>query len=216
MTDSEFSEWAVFHGGMFSLVKDSDVHMFSAWKVFFLTAGVTAQELREATLSMAKTPPKWRDDHLVAINSHVRASRAKRWQLEQQQFDENEADCECDLCGNRGYVIVPHEKAIRGGKWCGNCDTWVVWCRCSQGFHQAERNARQEAEKPGFGVGLTLDQYETRYPQWKEMVAQHERETQALRAAQERSRETDLASGEITDLPMRRLVGELFDRSLTK
>ncbi len=174
--------------------------MVSAWEDVFEASGFSIQELEGATRIVASSPPKWRSDHLLAIQAAIRDARLRRWKAQQEAMNAaNEAD-QCRLCQGTGWAIVPHPKCYVDGKWSasetGAYYTAAVACRCYRGQVKIDRVlalSNAEREQKRVQLPLSLGQYERTFPQWESEVEQHElSERKRLKATAEARHFDDL------------------------
>ncbi len=162
--------------------------MVGDWESVFETCGFTAEELSEATRSVALRPPKWRSDHLAAVQDAVRNIRLRRWKAQQEQ---STSDTErCRFCLGTSWVIVPHPKCYVDGRWSpsetGAYYTAAVACRCFLGRNRIDRVlalSNEEREKKNVQLPLSLDLYERTFPQWESEMRQQVLRDQARRKA---------------------------------
>lgn len=176
MTDEDWSGWVKFYAPCFGLMGDSDAAMFAAWREVFEASGYTAEELHEAAKEIAKSPPRFRIDHLARIQSRI---RERRFALRMQQEQRHEAMPgreRCEICEGVGWVVVPHIRFVADGEWIAPWPTMAVACQCFKG--QAIVTKARDAGIEKY-IPMALGWYEGRNPSWFRQLNQRETLRQA-------------------------------------
>ena len=195
-----FGEWVKHHATVFGLHAEADVMTLLSWEPLFVAAGYTSGDLHAATDWLAvNAPPKFRTEHLGAIQSRIRDTRAVAYRAEMNAGGEDRGTC--TLCGGTGRVVVPHVAGVRDGQWVpidaarggASYYTMAVLCRCALGAWVLAHNEEHLRERvPGKRL-VTLGEYEQRNPRWRVQREQRRRE-QRERAALGRPPAPDLAA----------------------
>lgn len=149
------AEWADRHAAAFGLISREEANMILSWADFFERGGVAVVELDEATVSMMHNPPKFRSEHLPAIQACIRAQRARR-EAAPPAADEGLI---CPLCRGSGLASVPSRKAAAQGAW----GTEAVTCSCNLGRWLANGKLSH---------WTSLSAYERERPRWRAEVAE--------------------------------------------
>ena len=188
---STWDVWMQRHATIFGLTSDQDAGMLVEWARLFDSVGFSPEEMAQATDWLAlNAPPKYRTEHLAALQSRVRTARA-----EQQKRDQPEQPAKgCRLCDESGRVIVPSRVALRQGQVGG---TEAVFCGCRLGmwFREQARDYLRERQRPG--EPTTLVAYEQDVPDWPEVFERWKKIGEAERVAQGRAGNLDRLLGEI-------------------
>jgi hypothetical protein len=162
-----YPEWIIEHKKVFGFRKEDEL-MLVAWCQHFRAAGIEPRELFEATRGLMANPPKWREDHLAAIQQQVREQRARA--IPPPPANEGTS---CRLCGDTGTVSVPSRKALaqreeRGmGPW-GNEHGYRGWgtegvvCPCPAGMYWQQQ---------GRANWTTLEGYQNERPNWRQELS---------------------------------------------
>ena len=194
-----YREWALHHATMFALNGEHDKAMLISWEEIFEAQRFHVTELRAASHAMAKSPPRWRADHLTGIQEHVRAIRFEMVRAKQKEADAEEDKFRCPLCRGAGWAIVPHLKCVVDGEWI-NSYTSAVVCSCQRGsavqtrIDQAALEWDQKKKPPAKPMKL-LD-YEMCMPNWQHLMIRRESQRQRERIALDRARGADKTFGE--------------------
>lgn len=207
-----YSEWAAGYATLFGFDREADVRMLDAWEGVFEAQRVTAAELDAAARVVAQNAPRWRSEHLTALQGAIRAARLADVR-KQREVDDAEADStRCVLCSWVGRVIVPHPNFLDAdGEWLptksGTYATAAVICVCSRGkrlIDQVLALSDSEREKARVKVPLQLADYEKRNPDWQGQLLRMERQKLAEARAMSHAEEADKTFGEL----LRKLKGK--------
>lgn len=186
-----WKEWAVHHSRVFSLLSSDELLMVYEWTQLFHGVGFSPEEMAQATDWLAlNAPPKYRTEHLAALQSRVRTARAEKQRREQPAQPVQG----CELCDESGRVIVPSRVALCQGQVGG---TEAVFCGCRLGmwFREQARDYLRERQRPG--EPTTLVAYEQDVPDWPEVFERWKKIGEAERVAQGRAGDLDRALGAI-------------------
>lgn len=177
----DYDRWVTYHSTLFGFEKDRDLAMLDAWGSLFRGAGYKPAELFEASNQLAlNAPPKWRSEHLAAIQDRIKARRIEAMAAAAK---EELSWPSCEICGGCGMAIVPLLRFVQDGKWI-SWQTCAVFCRCVRG--QREFGHCQAAKKRT----LTLAEYESRNPDWFVQVE----ERRQMELAQAKARDQTAAA----------------------
>lgn len=168
----DYEDWISFHVQSFGVPYNAvpnDAAGWSAtlalWLETFRARGYTAEELMEATreITASSLPLGKVADHRAAIDSVIKSRRSIA--LRQQVADSEVDRGTCTLCGNTGFVTVPHLRGIKNGQWewikpYRHRSTQAVLCRCIIGTARAARGHKS----------MTLDAYEQLNPSWQDQM----------------------------------------------
>jgi hypothetical protein len=176
-----YGEWTKYHGTAFGFATEAEGKMLLSWCNLFREMGITPDELRSATASLAANdPPVWRSEHFQALRDRVRELRQPPKPAPPPD-EPPPGDCgTCRDCGGTGRVIVPAVGLRTAG---GNVitrpgSTGAVVCRCPLGRWFADRcRVNTPAGERGM---LTLEAYERYRPDWRR-EADQEREAARLK-----------------------------------
>lgn len=192
MKTTTYESWVEDYASTFGF-PESDLPILVKWSEHFEAAGYTADELIAATrvIALDPAPPKFRADHLGAINQHVRAGRQTR--IRRVVPDESEVG-ECVDCGDTGTVCdMPHPRFVTAGQWDGT--TCAVTCHCFAGrrIRQAWESltAQQQSDRKPPSIGW--DEYGHKVPNWRALVEWSAGVRAKAQAAREAARVGDLA-----------------------
>lgn len=169
---------------------DENVGMLRGWYGVFMDDGYSEQDLRAAMREVAKNPPAYRTEHILFMQQHLKKAR-----LEAANAARNErlinAKCSCLLCNDSGWVIVPHLWDVDedGPEWRPPHRTFSVACACSIGYATI---AGCEKRPP-----LSLDSYELRVPDWRQLMSTRERAKLNLSHQIEHARGLDREYGKL-------------------
>lgn len=201
-----YHEWAAYHAQMFGLLSEPEVAMVHAWLEPFTSVGYTVEELRAASDWMAiNGPPKFRSEHLSGLTNRIRdrrmldaAERTRKAML----VDPNDLGV-CVNCFDVGIVTVPHFSVVRDGIWIQPFYTLGVLCGCNRGRKlQADRRVIEESKQAKDHhyrqrLGMTLEQYERKVPDWKRVMDDKQRTAEKFRVATVQANDMDKLLGEI-------------------
>lgn len=152
---AEWQAWIDRHAAIFALTTEQDARMLMEWCGLFAAAGWTPAELTEATDWIAlHSPPRFRSEHLAALQERVRGRRQGRPPADEAPDEMGR----CTLCHGAGLVSVPSPKALALDRW----GTMAVACHCALGLWFSSH-----------GGHLALNVYEVSFPDWRERVRQH-------------------------------------------
>lgn len=192
MNAQEWSEWVRFHASMFSFTTETDREMFAAWRVAFTAAGFTLAELRDATMFLAKNPPRWRVEHLAQIQARIAQERIRAAKaMEEANSGSRDFAMACDLCGNSGFVPVPHPKTIVGGEWIHPYALVAAYCSCVHGKRIFNSHGERQVR------GIPIENYELINPHWRQLVAQKVASDHARAKAKAASQAVDFKFGAV-------------------
>jgi hypothetical protein len=199
MSITGYQEWAVSYATLFGLDRESDLRMVQAWEAAFESNRASAAELRAAAETVARAPPRWRSDHLIALQAAIREGRLSAWRQQREQEEAMVEEMRCVLCAWTGWVIVPHPEHIQAGRWVphrGDYYTAAVLCICSRGTRILDgilAASEADRKKARVRVPMRLDAVERICPSWQEeLKARHRQEMaehKALAAAEELDRQ---------------------------
>jgi hypothetical protein len=217
MHRDEYDEWADRHGSTFGLVGEADIAMFHAWFDVFSASGYTAAELTAATAAVAQQPPRFRSEHLGAIHAAIRDRRARAEAVRLHDPAEVSERGTCALCGESGWVVVPHPKCVAAGEWVAGMEgvTAAVTCSCFVGRRQLDAwDAYAAVVQKRVPRPMSLEYYQGRLcSRWRALLARHEGLTEAHRRAQSASRRADMAGGPLAGVIRRITKGVSVDES---
>lgn len=186
-----YGNWIDRHARAFGLDRDSDKEMLGEWASVFSSDGYTPDELDAATTAMLSNPPRFRNEHLLAIHRSVKASRRPRQPIAEDYIGE------CVLCGNTAFVVVPHPAYVVNFEWIPPRYTAAVLCSCGLG-RWMEPRLNDEAGEPGKRPKmLTLTEYVLRVGNWKELMQQKEHSDSMNQRVFERAKSIDKILGPI-------------------
>lgn len=157
-----WSTWIERHATLFVLRKDSDLASLAAWAKRFAAAGMTPDELTDASEWLALHPPAFLSQHLGALLSvvHDRRFRLRNASATQarREAEPEPTSGDCSLCAGTGLVQgLTWTKRTRSGRPVLAC----VSCRCGVGV--ALHQKRLEAGYPL----RSLDEHEVWAPDWR-------------------------------------------------
>lgn len=157
-----WATWIERHATLFVLRKDSDLDTLAAWAKRFAAAGMTPDELLDASEWLALHPPAFLSQHLGALVSVVNDRRFRRQNaaaaVERREAEPAPAAGPCGLCAGTGLVQgLIWTKRTRSGRPVLAC----VSCRCEVGMLLHQR--RLEAGYPL----RSLDEHERGDPGWR-------------------------------------------------
>ena len=159
---STWNVWIERHATLFVLRKDADLASLAAWAKRFAAAGMTPEELLDASEWLALHPPAFLSQHLAALISVVNDRRFRQKNANAAQA-RREAEPEpiagdCSLCAGTGLVQgLTWTKRNRAGRPVLAC----ISCRCEAGVTLHRR--RLEAGYPL----RSLDEHEVWAPDWR-------------------------------------------------
>jgi len=166
-----YTTWAETHRKTFVLSAEW-VDAAELWWEIFESRGVTGSELTAATrdlMTLGANAPKYPGDHLPAVERSIGRARNAAAVERRKSYGETDA-ARCDLCLDGGWVIVPHPKFVRNGRWepshyresgSPNYVTAAVACKCDRGQSTVESCGQQNRPTQ------TLANYETFCPNWR-------------------------------------------------
>lgn len=173
MTDQEYQDWAAQHAATFGLNLENAARTLAAWQAVFNLAGYHADELHEATRSIAAfSELRFLNEHLPAIRKAVMNQRLQK--ARENALAARTAE-ECNLCQDTGWVLVPMLRSVVDGEW--GCltgrtlPTAVVTCKCMRGCRIW--NIWQSGERNKFKP-MALADYETSVPHWFELLTKRQ------------------------------------------
>jgi len=198
-----YAKWAGEYATTFGLDRDSDIAMILAWEALFVALRVTCAELIAAAAVVGRNAPKWRSDHLIALQGAIRDARMARHRAELEAEEERQALQPCRWCKGSGWASVPHPRYVHGGEWHpfgGAFYTAVVACSCGKGRKIMDGILSIDTEvrrKKGIKVPLALEDYSRTVPDWPALLLQRERERVAERRAHGYAKELDKTFGQV-------------------
>lgn len=179
MLVEEWDDWAAKHAMIFGLTSPGDAAMFGAWREVFARAGYTSEELNEATDYIAvNNPPRYRNEHLGAINRRV-TERRRVMRLHNQEQAEREGIEAHGLCDGTGRVLVPHLSCVIDGEWLYPWYTVCVLCSCHKG--ERIRLSLENSAKPDGEVRkvMGIEQYTLVNSDWRRQMDNHKQQKKA-------------------------------------
>jgi len=202
-----YASWVTAHRTAFMLPAEW-VESALMWWPTFVSLGVTASELADATRAIqlaAEHPASW-GKHLPEVKAVVGRLRNRRAAEARRAHDLARGDrfSVCDLCGDSGWVVVPHPDWVRfndpvvPGEIRVDATAWApnghggdgeprfvevgVACRCFKGRATV---AGQEKNPP-----LTLERYEQHVNRvWREMLIIRDENGKRRRQAERATRQ---------------------------
>ena len=179
MRETDWETWREYHSARFGLATASDAKWFASIKR--ILANATLDELKAATDAISCDPERSREGrNLGLLQREVRAKRlsARRAQAD---FDDDRAfkyEHQCAQCRGLGVVSAPHPKRIVDGEWVYPFETIALYCRCNVGankFNKMAEALRELHQKRGGRelFPMSLDEYEARFPDWRELMEDH-------------------------------------------
>lgn len=195
-----YTEWAAKHSIAFALPEKA-IEMFVGLEPVW-TTHFTRDELFAATRELVfdnrkdkdgNNRLKWHEEHRTAVPEAIKNLRGKaKTKHEQSQYRDDQT---CQACGNTGLATVPHPGKKEGGKFplpladeltaepnsINRFGTPIyrglsVACWCGIG---AQITQRQHDSKHKI---MTIQEYENRYPNWRDVQFQIDGARQAARA----------------------------------
>src|ERR1043166_8865921 len=190
----EYRDWAAKYCAAFGLDRDSDKAMVQTWQKIFEDLGYSVPELEKALTAIARNPPKFRSEHLSAINQAINCER-QRLVYESMEVEAAIDEFEqCKQCSSAGWVFVPHPRFLKDGEWIygpggRSKPLCTVTCGCQVG--------QRLAGIPRTKKAMSLESYEELNPEWREQIEIHEAGKKALREAQAAANAGDKSLGEL-------------------
>jgi hypothetical protein len=194
VSDDEWAGWVEYHAVLFGLDGEGETRTLLAWRETFAAQGFIAEELRAASLHLARDPPRYREEHLRRLQEviHGRRAAARRADDLRREAEEG-AQWVCADCHGCGWASVPHPRYLAEGEWQpdggGRLHTVAVLCSCNRGRREAELH---EKVRP-----LTLAAYELQNPLWRGQLAGAARARAAALHARRLAREADRERGAV-------------------
>lgn len=188
MTSVEFVSWAEGYCKVFGL-SNEEAETVLSWEPYFLATQWHADDLAEVTKAFVANPKKIADlagdskylgkmaKHLSAIESYVRDQSACTLGQTLPVYADKHGSCL--VCRNTGFVVVPHLKSVRAGRWVGvknnendraHMATCAVLCSCALGRWKANRESGTRHGGKTVLKHMTLETYEGHNPGWREQV----------------------------------------------
>jgi hypothetical protein len=190
METKYFQKWSEDYCLTFGLDRPQDLQMVTRWREFFENSGFTIEELYAARAIVGANPPKWRSEHLDAINRGVRENRLARIAAQRKIEDEKEDADKCQTCKGTGWAIVPHPSTLEDFQWqpgrMGVYYTAAVTCSCSKGmrYHdEALRGAVEQDERKRVKIPMTLAEFEKRCIGWQGQLERRSEMERQMRIA---------------------------------
>jgi hypothetical protein len=195
--DGDWAGWVEYHAVLFGLDGEGETRTLLAWRETFAAQGFTAEELRAASLHLARDPPRYREEHLRRLQEVIHGRRAAVRRSADLLREAEESEWVCPHCHACGWASVPHPRFLVEGEWRadggGRLHTVAVLCSCNRGRREAELHAKAGP--------LTLATYELRNPLWREQVAAAARARAAATDARRLAREADRERGAVPSPP---------------
>lgn len=197
-----YLQWSAEYGAMFGMNRTDDGPTFASWWKVFCAKQCTYQELEQAMLSIAgdKEIPKWRQEHLEAINKQIARIRHEATiGLIRGNADDTPNKSTCERCGDTGMIVVPHPRFVVEGVWLQNGSykpTAAVVCTCYRGRKIVEA----QATKPMDGRCMTVGEYEEHIPRelWAALMSGKSNADREASNAMASSRDADKTLGALT------------------
>jgi hypothetical protein len=192
-----FSQWANDYCRTFGITAPAEKETVQGWERLFELQFYDVNDLRGALGIMAvdqgfltALATRYAGKmvmHFDALSRRLRELRAIR-DADARREHEQDYDT-CTLCGNSGWVEVPHPADVRLGQWFprgytaseSTYYTAVVYCRCWNGQRVERKYADPGTTEPVRGkptirssripATLTLERYEAKNPHWPEQMA---------------------------------------------
>ncbi|MCA1685877.1 MAG: hypothetical protein LC745_07790 [Planctomycetia bacterium] len=162
-----WKEWIDHHAAIFPKFRaDDGISTLASWCRVFSGLGATPTAMGAASLELAGSDvPSWPEDQLRFLASAARRCAATRAAKPGEAPDPGPPGCR--LCASTGYASVPNAGAMEGGPW----TTVAVYCKCDLGRWKCQRHVCNDRN----GVPLaSLEDYEDRFPGWREALARHD------------------------------------------
>lgn len=190
----EFDSWANRHATMFGMLKPEERDMIRSWRPIFISCGYTFAELRYATEMIARSPPKFRGQHLEQVHTTIGELRKKSIDEEAGAWSAIDTFEACRSCKGYGWVVVPHPRFVSNGEWTPSPGksyklTVNVACSCESGRRIAGAHQRKRP--------MGLEEYESRNPEWRTQVAEYEAGIAAARKARDTTAAVDRSLGSL-------------------
>jgi hypothetical protein len=202
MSIQGYVEWAERYATLFGFDRDTDVRMLAAWEQVFDVGRVSAGELEAATQAVAQKAPRFRSDHLLALQGAIRDARLANWRAEREREEAMVEEMRCVLCGWTGWVVVPHPGCIEDGVWMPHRGdgyyTAAVLCVCTRGRKILDgllAAAEEQRGKRKVLMPMRLTDYERRCPHWQAQMEVRAKQVREERNAVARAVELDKAMG---------------------
>lgn len=203
ITHEDYELWLTHHRDLFRMHTEEDLAMFAAWWPLLKT--YTLVELNEATDWLALRDVKMyrRDEQLGELRRRIAQRRFERLRAEAEQ--QQEGFIECSLCSGTGVVIVPHPRYVINDQWMPNGNSYPtcgVLCQCTRGvkryeaakYYALENNGKRKDGVP-VKVSMTLQEYETKNPEWFHQIAERNKSLMAEGQARMASERAQAAHG---------------------
>lgn len=207
MTDPEFKKWKVEHGTLFRFA-DEDLRMIDLWRSSFESRDFSGAELSAASriLAEGKQAKLWRAEHLDFLLSQVSAIRLGDQRRRQEMEDAAHEEDRCKLCNGAGLIIVPHPFSLKEDGWHWPYYESSIACDCYKGIRlfnrQAERaqEFRDDRKQKGIQPAAlwSIQQYEVRFPHWREAMQEREISRRAVKQARQQSSYEDRRRGPLS------------------
>lgn len=151
-------------------------------------------------------PPKFRSEHPSALKRRVMAERKKRLQHNEDAAPQH--GYFCDLCGGKGWVVVPHLQCVVDGQWVPPYTTYAVCCMCSKGEQVADSYLERKEKQ------MKLGYYEGRNPGWHMQLSQRRQQAKLEAAAIEKGRLADANAEHMRDDPFKKALERIKGRDV--
>ncbi len=155
--------------------------MLSAWEDVFALSRISIAELDVAAAIIARNPPRWRSDHLLALQSTIREGRIQQVRMEREREEFTAGVSVCRICSSTGRVIVPHPRFVVDGQWQENergvSITAAVVCSCHCGrrlLDQVLSLSADERKRARVQMPMILADFEKICPDWAEQMRNRE------------------------------------------
>ena len=204
----EFTAWAERHLKTFGLTPSAkDRETIDLWYPIFTASGYTAAELDYATQTMARNPPKYRSEHLPGIHAAIGGLRKEAAQDDRRDRDTIEAYEVCKDCGDSGWAWVPHPRFVVDGEWVPfQGRTYkpeaALPCMCPRG-------RRILGSWTGKKRTLSLEQYDSWNPEWRQQIRERDAAQKAEREALASAHASDQTDGPLVPERPKNMAGRL-------
>ncbi len=198
-------DWISKHAAIFGMSQEGQLLTLKEWARLFDRQGYTPREMIEASEWVAmNSEVRFREELLPKLRNRARDARliASRPRLADPPPEDFNVP-RCPGCKGEGLVKVPHYEKMMHHLYAGRY--WYdqdVACTCSLG--QWYRKSRAGTI---FHL-MSIDEYESRYPSWREDAEQHRQEEEAFQLAMHLARNDDSSFGAL----VQRLVAKAQQR----
>ncbi len=182
----DYEHWSRRYASVFGLTSAADQDRFAEWYEIFDSCGYSLDELDGATMDIGRQPPEFPNQHLGRIHASITAGRrAKAIARARGAEVGGGGPGVCAVCGDSGWVTVPHPRLVIGGDWLaaefGGRLTAAVCCGCWKGrSNETSWESLPDKEQLRIPRPLTLDAYRRSNPGWAEQMARDQAERLAV------------------------------------